>query len=219
VEMAAGVLVAEWMEGMQFALGPTMAVRRECVDEIGGFGTLGRYCADDFVLGKRIAANGHKVVLSHHVIDHIVLNESFSRSIQHQIRWMKSTRFSRPMGHLGTALTFSVPFGLLAFAMSILLGMPQLGLAALAWSVISRMLLAAMVGGGVVGEGNLPRTVILYPLRDLMGFLFWAASYANNRILWRGEIFELLRDGVMRRYVRETAAKPIGEETLLPPRV
>jgi ceramide glucosyltransferase len=219
VEMAAGVLAAEWIEGMQFALGPTMAVRRSCVEEIGGFGTLGRYCADDFVLGNRIAAHGHKVVLSHHVIDHIVLNESFWRSVQHQVRWMKSTRFSRPKGHLGTALTFSVPFGLLVFAMSVLLGIPQLGLAALAWSVISRMLLAAMVGGVVVREGNLFRTVLLYPLRDIMGFGFWAASYASNRILWRGEIFELLRDGVMRRYVPEAVANPIGEETLLPPQV
>ena len=137
VEMAAGVLAAEWIEGMQFALGPTMAVRRSCVEEIGGFGMLGRYCADDFVLGNRIAANGHKVVLSHHVIDHVVLNEGFWQSIKHQIRWMKSTRFSRPKGHLGTALTFSVPFGLLVCAMAVVLGMPQLGFAALAWSVVS----------------------------------------------------------------------------------
>ena len=219
VEMASGVLVAEWIEGMHFALGPTMAVRRSCVEEIGGFGTLGRYCADDFVLGNRIAANGHKVVLSHHVIDHVVLNEGFWQSIKHQIRWMKSTRFSRPKGHLGTALTFSVPFGVLICVMAFVLGLPQLGFAALAWSVISRMLLAAMVGGGVVREGNLPRTVMLYPLRDLMGFGFWAASYVSNKILWRGEIFELLHDGVMRRYIPEPVTNPIGEETLLPPRL
>ena len=219
VEMAAGVLAAEWIEGMHFALGPTMAVRRSCVEEIGGFGMLGRYCADDFVLGNRIAARGHKVVLSHHVIDHVVLNEGLWESIQHQIRWMKSTRFSRPKGHLGTALTFSVPSGVLVCVMAVVLGMPQLGLAALIWSVISRMVLAAAVGGAVVREGNLPRTVLLYPLRDLMGFCFWAASYASNKILWRGEIFELLRDGVMRRYIPEALSNPIGEETLLPPRV
>ena len=218
VEMAAGVLVAEYIEGMRFALGPTMAVRGACVEEIGGFGTLGRYCADDFVLGNRIANHGHKVVLSHHVIDHVVLNEGFLQSIKHQVRWMKSTRFSRPKGHLGTALTFSLAFGLAIFAASIALGVPQLGIAALAWSIVSRMLLAAMVGGAVVHEGNLWRTVFLYPLRDLMGFCFWAASYASNKILWRGEIFELLRDGVMRRYVPEALANPIGKETLLPPR-
>jgi ceramide glucosyltransferase len=219
VEMSAGVLVAEWIEGMQFALGPTMAVRRSCVEEIGGFGTLGRYCADDFVLGNRIAANGHRVILSEHVIDHLVLNQGFLQSIKHQVRWMKSTRFSRPKGHLGTALTFSVPFGLLSLVAALVLGMPQLGLLALAWSLFTRMAMAAVVGGSVVEEGNLPRTVLLYPLRDLAGFCFWAASYASNKILWRGELFELQRDGVMQRHAPEPQPNPIGEETLLPPRV
>ncbi len=218
IEMTAGVLVAERIEGMQFALGPTMAVRRSCVEEIGGFSTLGRYCADDFVLGNRIAPRGHEVVLSHHVIDHVVLNEDLDESVKHQVRWMKSTRFSRPKGHLGTALTYSMPFAVLVCASSIVLGMPEIGIAALAWSVLTRMVLAAVVGGAVVDEGSLTRTVLLYPLRDLIGFGFWAASYASNKILWRGEVFELLGDGVMRRYVPETTANPIGEETLIPPR-
>ena len=198
VEMTSGVLVAEMLEGMQFALGPTMAVRRECVTEAGGFGALGRYCADDFVLGNRIAANGHKVVLSSHVIDHIVLNEHFSKSIQHQIRWMKSTRFSRPKGHLGTALTFSVPFGLMACIAALVLRMPVLAVSALGWSVVSRMILAAIVSAAVVRERRWWQGALVYPLRDLMGFFYWAASYGSNRILWRGEIFELLSGGVMR---------------------
>ncbi len=114
IEMSAGVLVAEMLEGMKFALGPTMAIRRECLKEIGGFLPMGEYCSDDFLLGNQVAARGHTVVLSDHVIDHVVLHESFWPSMQHQARWMKSTRFSRPKGHLGTALTFSVPFGVLA---------------------------------------------------------------------------------------------------------
>lgn len=218
VEMAAGVLVAERIEGMQFALGPTMAMRRRCVEEIGGFGKLGRYCADDFLLGNQIAARGHRVVLSDHVIDHLVLNAGFLQSIQHQVRWMKSTRFSRPKGHMGTALTFGVPFGLLVWAMAILLGIPALGFGALAWSILSRLILAAVVGGLVVKEKDLARTALLYPLRDLMGFIFWAASYGSNRIHWRGEVFELLRHGEMRRYSPQAIINPIGEETLIPPR-
>ncbi len=62
----------------------------------------------------RLPRMGHTVVLSTHVIDHLVLNSDFVDSQKHQIRWMKSTRFSRPKGHFGTSLTFSVPFGLLA---------------------------------------------------------------------------------------------------------
>ena len=197
VEMTSGVLVADMVEGMKFALGPTMAVRKRCVAEIGGFGVLGQYCADDFVLGNSVAANSHQVVLSTHVIDHIVLNSDFLHSIKHQIRWMKSTRFSRPKGHFGTGLTFSVPFGLLTFFAAMALHWREIGTAALGWSVVMRLLLAAIVSVGIVQERNWFRTMLLYPLRDLMGFFYWVLSYFSNKILWRGEVFQLLPEGIM----------------------
>jgi ceramide glucosyltransferase len=199
VEMTGGVLVAEMLEGMKFALGPTMAVRRGCVTEMGGFARLGEYCSDDFLLGNWIAANGHRVVLSDHVIDHMILNESFAHSMRHQARWMKSTRFSRPKGHFGTALTFAVPFGVLAGVAGALAGHPWVGLAALLWSLADRMGMAAAIGALVLKERPLWRTVLLYPLRDLLGFGFWAASYGSNRILWRGEVYVLEAEGRMRR--------------------
>jgi ceramide glucosyltransferase len=197
IEMTSGVLTADLMEGMQFTLGPTMAARRSCVREIGGFAMLGPYCADDFVLGNAIATNGHAVVLSTHVIDHLVLNSDFADSQKHQIRWMKSTRFSRPKGHFGTALTFSVPFGLLACIAAMLLHHPLLGLGLLAYSVITRIALAMVVGAAVVEERHLLRTSLLFPLRDLLGFFYWAASYESSEIVWRNQIYRLARGGLM----------------------
>lgn len=198
IEMTAGVLVANLLEGMQFALGPTMAVRRACVEEIGGFRALGQYCADDFLLGNLIAAKGHRVVFSHHAIDHIVLNTGFVDSIRHQVRWSKSTRFSRPKGHFGTSLTFSMPFALLAFVAAPLLHWPWVALIVLGWGVLNRMVLAAVVGAVVVRERSLWRTILLFPLRDLMGFGFWVASYGSSKILWRGEEYMLETGGYMR---------------------
>ena len=197
IEMTAGVLTADLMEGMQFTLGPTMAVRRECVQEMGGFAVLGAYCADDFVLGNRVHAAGHSVVLSTHVIDHIVLNVSFMDSQKHQIRWMKSTRFSRPKGHFGTCLTFSVPFGILGFVAAVLLHHPLLGAGLLTYSIAARMMMAATIGSLVVREKHLLRTSLLFPLRDLLGFFYWAASYASNRIVWRNQIYTLAPGGFM----------------------
>lgn len=86
VEMTAGVLVADMLEGTRFMLGPTMGVRRDAVERMGGFGVLGEYCADDFVLGERVAEQGSRVILSHHVIDHIILNLSLLDSLRHQAR-------------------------------------------------------------------------------------------------------------------------------------
>jgi ceramide glucosyltransferase len=198
VEMTAGVLVARSLEGMQFVLGPTMAFRRETIQRMGGFRVTADYCADDFVLGNETFKLGETVVLSHHAIDHMVINSTFMASLKHQVRWMKSTRFSRPKGHFGTALTFSLPFGLLGLAAAALLGHPGWGLGLLGWAVLTRLALSIAVGRLVVGDSSWFGLLVLYPIRDLMGFGFWAASYLGNRIHWRGRVFQLLPGGKMR---------------------
>jgi ceramide glucosyltransferase len=198
IEMSAGVLVAEMLEGMKFALGPTMAVRRDTLEASGGFRALGPYHADDFMLGNLIAARGKQVVLSTHVIDHHVLNSSFWPSVLHQVRWMKSTRFSRPKGHFGTALTFSMPYALLASAMAVGLHHPLAGGLLLLWGWLTRIVMAIAVGGLVVNEHRLLRGILIYPLRDFLGFCYWAASYLSNQVRWRGEVYNLLEDGSMR---------------------
>jgi ceramide glucosyltransferase len=205
VEMTAGVLVARMMEGMQFVLGPTMAFRRDVIRRMGGFKVTADYCADDFVLGNEMFKMGQTVVLSHHAIDHIVINLSFVASLKHQVRWMKSTRFSRPKGHFGTALTFSMPFGLLGLAAGLLFGHPVWGIELLAWAVATRLALSIAVGSMVVRDPSWFNLLVLYPVRDLMGFFFWAASYMGSRILWRGRVFQLLPGGKMR------AAHPRGD--------
>lgn len=198
VEMSAGVLVARSLEGMQFTLGPTMAFRRQTVSRMGGFKVTADYCSDDFILGNETYQQGETVVLSHHAIDHMVINASFWQSMLHQVRWMKSTRFSRPKGHFGTALTFAMPFGVLGLGSAVALGHVKIGVGLLAWALISRWLLSVAVGNWVVGDSSWFGLLILYPIRDLMGFLFWAASYTSNRIHWRGRKFELLAGGKMR---------------------
>ncbi len=69
-EFIAGVLVARMMEGMKFALGPTIAARRETLARIGGFDRVKDYLAEDFVMGKLAAEAGYKVILSSYVIEH-----------------------------------------------------------------------------------------------------------------------------------------------------
>jgi ceramide glucosyltransferase len=198
VEMTSGVLAARAMEGMKFVLGPTMAFRRDVIRQMGGFKVTAEYCADDFILGNETWKLGKTVVLSHHAVDHIVINSSMISSLKHQARWMRSTRFSRPAGHFGTALTFGIPFGLLAWGAAAVLGHPLWGLALFGWSLVTRLALAIAVGRLVVGDRSWFGLLVLYPLRDLMGFGFWAASYWSSKVLWRGRVFQLLPGGKMR---------------------
>jgi ceramide glucosyltransferase len=198
VEMTAGVLVARNLEGMQFTLGPTMAFRRDTIRKMGGFAVTADYCADDFVLGNEAFKQGETIVLSHHAIDHIVIHETFEESMLHQVRWMKSTRFSRPKGHFGTALTFAMPFGLLGLAAAAALGHWGWGIGLFAWALASRLAISLSVGRLVVQDPSWLGLVVLYPVRDLMGLFFWVASYGSSRIHWRGRIYRLLPGGKMR---------------------
>jgi len=90
-----------------------------------------------------------------------------------------------------------VPFGLLAFVGGIMTGRVELGTVMLTVAVLGRMLQAWVVGRYVVRERKLWRTVLLYPLRDLSGFIFWVMSYRNRRVLWRGELYVLEAEGRM----------------------
>jgi ceramide glucosyltransferase len=199
VEMTSGVLVANMLEGMRFALGPTMATRKDILESIGGVASLGSYCADDYILGNRAFHSGKTVVLSHHVIEHVAMNTSAASSLAHQVRWMRSTRFSRQAGHVGTGLTYAMPFGLLGlFAGTAAYGLP-FGVALFGWAFFNRVVQAISIGWGVLGDRRSFRLSWLYPLRDLMGFFVWCASFAGNEIIWRNERYRLVTDGKMVR--------------------
>src|SRR3984957_7757882 len=198
IEMSSGICADSLVEPVRFALGPTMVTRRARGEEGGGSRLMGENCTDDFVLGNWIEKNGYKVVLSGHVIDHMVLQADFVDSMKHQVRWMKSTRFSRPKGHFGPSLTFGVPFGVMAWAGALLLGMPVLGWCVLLGSVLGRSVQAWVVGTYVVRERRIWAAMALFPVRDLIGPLIWALSYASNRIQWRGEVYELEDGGRMK---------------------
>lgn len=219
VEMTSGVIVADMLEGMRFALGPTMAVRRDALEKAGGIGVLGDYCADDYVLGKRVFEAGYTVVLSRSAIDHVVLGRSFKDSVFHQARWMKSTRFSRPLGHIGAGLTYAMPFGLLGALVALRIGRPFLAALFLAVAALNRMVMAVTAGWFVVHDPRSLKYCWLYPIRDLTGFCFWCASFFGNTVIWRaGERYRLVQDGKMVRTggppVEESSSGPVTVDNL-----
>lgn len=205
VEMPSGVIVANMVEGgMKFALGAAMAVRRDAIEAIGGVRETADFYSDDFVLGNRIAEAGYTVVLSSYKVGHVLAGQSLRQTFGDQLRWMKSTRFSRPWGHVGSGLTYAVPFGLLALLLA--LGhhdWMELGVGLFAISWINRMLLALLVGWAVIGDRRCLWLCWLYPVRDLLGFCTWAASFTSNRFLWRGEPYEFGPEGRITPVQRE----------------
>jgi ceramide glucosyltransferase len=194
VEMTSGVLVADMIEGTKFALGATMAVRRKSFQDVGGFNELGQFYADDFVLGHRLAEQGTGVLLATHIIRLMVQDSPFWLSFRNQLRWMQSTRRSRPLGHLGTGLTFAMPFGLLGLLWGLLSGHALLGVLWLAAMVVNRWLQAGAILS-VLGDPDRVYNALIYPLRDALGSVLWAASYGGENFYYRGKVYKLKEGG------------------------
>jgi ceramide glucosyltransferase len=112
-EFLSGVLVARMLDGMKFALGPTIVARRHVLAKIGGFDQLKDFLAEDFVMGKLAADAGFGVILSSYVIEHRIGSQTFGSNLRHRLRWCRSTRRSRPWGYVGQVFTNPLPPALL----------------------------------------------------------------------------------------------------------
>jgi ceramide glucosyltransferase len=199
-EFHPGVLVAQQVEGgIHFALGSTLAFSRESLAAIGGFETLVDYLADDYELGARISQAGYRVELSPVIVDTHLPAYSFSRFFEHQLRWGRSTRNSRPAGYFGLALTFGLPWALIALLASHWTShgtrwAPVWSWALLAAVLASRLAVTLYVGWSVLRDRQVFSDLWLVPVRDLIGLVLWICSYTGSTVAWRGDQFKL-KDG------------------------
>jgi ceramide glucosyltransferase len=194
-----GVLSARFLErGLHFGLGSTLVFRRRDLVAIGGFEALLDYLADDYELGRRIAATGKKVELSAATVTTFLPAYTLRQFFRHQLRWSRTIRDARRWGYTGLLFTFGLPWALVTL-------LAARG-AAWAWLLFGVTLAARLAVGLVAAEvvlhdRQVRRNILLLPLRDLIAPVVWAASFVGNRIHWRGDVFDL-KDG------RLTSAKP-----------
>ena len=188
-ELLGGVLVARMLEGMKFALGCTAAVRRNVLEEMGGFAYLQEFLAEDFVLGHRAAELGHEVLLSSAIIEHRIGSQSMLRNLSHRLRWARSTRRSRPAGYWGQIFTYPLPLALLLWVTY-----PPAWPAALL-ALVLRAGAAIATSESVVRDPVLRRQWWLLPVQDVLGFLVWIGGFLGDTIVWRDRKCTVLRDG------------------------
>ena len=146
------------------------------------------------MLGNRLAKQGRGVRISTHVIGLMVSAANAKESLQSQLRWAQSTRRSRPLGHLGTALTFAMPFALLGCTLEAAHGQPSAAIVFLLAALAQRALLAGSVLRAL-GSRTALRDALVYPVRDLYGFLLWLASYLPADTHYHGTQFRIMPDG------------------------
>jgi len=195
-DFAPGVLSARFLEGvLKFGLGSTLAFRRRELDAIGGFEAILDYLADDYELGRRIAATGKRVELSGATVATFLPAYTLSEFWRHQLRWWRTIRDARRWGHAGLLFTFGLPWAVLT-----LLAARGAGWA---WALFAVTIAARLLSGfgtaiWALQDDGAAANVLLLPLRDLIAPVVWAAGLFGSRIHWRGDDF-IVRSGRLTR--------------------
>jgi ceramide glucosyltransferase len=179
----AGVLVGRQLDGMKFALGPTIATTRTRLAGFGGYRAIENQAADDVLVGRLIAKQGYEVVLLPYTILTVPDFQSMPDLLHKRLRWFVVMRHMRPWGHLGLLLTQGLPWSLAALAIH-----PTFGVALgyLGAYLGLRLAMTWLIGVRGLGDQTLWRKMWLIPLWDAMAFFIWLASFARNRFRWRG---------------------------------
>jgi ceramide glucosyltransferase len=190
------VTVAERLEGISFALGATMAVRREALERIGGLKSLVEYLADDYQLGNRVKKAGYGLRLVPCLVDSVQGRESFSGYFMHQLRWGRTYRACRPVSYFFSVLTKGTAFSLLFLAVS--------GFGAIGWSVFLidlalRFSQALYMESMLIKAPGTLRYYWLLPVKDVLGFVLWALSFTGRTVSWKGTRFRVDSEGRMKR--------------------
>jgi len=187
----AGILVAWQLDGIKFALGPTIATTRARLAEFGGYESLENRPADDLLVGRLIAEQGHEVELLRYTVLAVADYSSMSDLFHKRLRWIVVMRHMRPWGHLGLLLTQGLPWSLAAIAIH-----PSITVAAayLSTYLALRFAMTWMIGTRGLKQPGLWRKMPVIPLWDALAFFIWLTSFGRRSIRWRGSDY-LLRDG------------------------
>jgi ceramide glucosyltransferase len=184
-DFQAGVLLSKMIEGgLRYGLGSTLAVRREALKRAGGLEALVDSLADDYEMGARVAKAGYRVELCAEVVETSVPAYRWRDFVDHQLRWLRTVRDARPGGYLGLVVTHGLAWALINVMAS---GVSAVSLWLLALSLFLRLALAMEVGTSVLSDRAVLPYLWLLPIRDLVAMGLWAAGFAGNTIVWRGE--------------------------------
>jgi ceramide glucosyltransferase len=184
----AGVLVAWQLDGVHFALGPTMVSTKQRVRGFGGFQVLENRPADDLLFGRLIAEQGVEVKLLPYVVETVPDFTGVGELLAKRLRWMTVMRNMRPWGHFGLLFTWGLPWTILAFLVH-----PTVGVAAAYWGLylFFRAAITWLIGVQGLKQAGVWKKMPLIPLWDAMAFLIWLASFTRSSIRWRNVDYQL----------------------------
>ena len=171
--------------------GSTIALRRETLDEVGGFAAFADQLADDYEMGRAVRAKGYTLAIPAMGVGHTTAEDSVGELFRHELRWSRTIRLVNPAGHAGSFVTHGFAFALMS---AIFLDFNAVSLSVLALTLAARFFLKARIDGHF---GTYAGPTWLVPLRDLLSFAVFVASLFGETVHWRGSRFSIEPTGAM----------------------
>lgn len=190
------VLQARRLGPLRFALGAVMAVRRELVQRLGGFRALVEHLADDYELGRRVAAVGARVELLPVVAACREAPRSARAVWRHQLRWMRTIRHCQPL-----PFALSLLANVTLWPLLWLLAVPgAASLSGLVLCLTVRLVMTAHCQARLTRSWQHLPWLWWTPIKDLLAVGLWALAFFGNSVEWRGERFRVRRGGRLERH-------------------
>jgi ceramide glucosyltransferase len=171
--------------------GSTIALRRETLDEVGGFAAFADQLADDYEMGRAVRAKGYTMAIPAMGVGHTAAENSASDLLHHELRWTRTIRMVNPLGHLGSFITHGFVFALMS---AVLLDFNTVSLAVVALTLAARLFLKSRIDGLF---GTYAGPYWLMPLRDMLSFAVFVTSLFGETVHWRGTHFAVEPSGAM----------------------
>ena len=191
------VLQSKSLKPLDFALGAAILLRRQALDEIGGFAALADCLADDYQLGHRICKKGHAIALCPVVVECWDAPMNWRAVWKHQLRWARTIRVCQPLPYFFSILSNASLWPVLWLAVSLMAGKTFCAPLAAIFLLLARIALAQNLQRRFTPEGNLISPAWLVPVKDLLTAAIWLCAFAGNTIEWRGRKMRLRRDGTL----------------------
>ncbi len=171
--------------------GSTIAMRRQTLDEVGGFAAFADQLADDYEMGRAVRARGYTLAIPAMGVGHTATEDTVAGLFRHELRWTRTIRMVNPAGHLGSIVTHGFAFALMS---ALLLDFNAASMAVLALTLATRLVLKARIDGLF---GTYAGPYWLMPVRDLLSFVVFVASLFGETVHWRGTHFAVEASGAM----------------------